>query len=121
MKKLLTALGACGTLSILPMGASAHGADASNAVLGGLVGSSVVTSPVYAAPAPVRVRRYAPPPVVVEEYAPARVIVERRTPSMVVYKTRPYHRHRRHHHARHHEYRHDRYDRGWNRHHWDND
>ena len=79
MKKWILALGTCAALSALPVGAFAHGYDAGDAALGGLVGgvvgglisSGVVAAPVYAAPGPVVVERYAPPPVVVERPAPS--------------------------------------------------
>jgi hypothetical protein len=106
MQKWIVTLGTCAALSALPMGALAHGYDAGDAALGGLVGgvvggligSVIAPYPVYAAPAPVVVERYVPPPVVVEEYAPAPVVVERYGPPVVLYgpRTRYWHRHHRH-------------------------
>jgi hypothetical protein len=82
MKKWIAALGACTVLSTLPLGAFAHGYDAGDAALGGLVGGVVGgligsgAAPVYAAPAPVMVTP-ARPVVVERYYAPAPVVVER--------------------------------------------
>jgi hypothetical protein len=126
MKKWILALGTCAALSTLPLGAFAHGYDAGDAALGGLVGgvvgglisSGVVAAPVYAAPGPVVVERYAPPPVVVERPAP--VVVGRGEPSVVYYDgdRRGWWGHRwREHEWREHEWRGHR----WHRHHWDDD
>jgi len=80
MRKWILAIGACAALSTLPAGAFAHGYDAGDAALGGLVGgvvggligSTIAPYPytVYAAPAPVVVPRYEPAPVVVAPYGP---------------------------------------------------
>jgi hypothetical protein len=120
MKKWILALGTCAALSTLPLGAFAHGYDAGDAALGGLVGG-VVAAPVYAAPGPVVVERYAPPPVVVERPAP--VVVERGEPSVVYYDgdRRGWWGHRwREHEWRKHEWREHRWHH-WHRHHWDDD
>ena len=82
MKKWILALGTCAALSALPGSAFAHGYDAGDATLGGLVGGVVGGLigaggvPVYVAPAPVVV---APArPVIVEPYyAPRPVVIER--------------------------------------------
>ena len=82
MNKKIAALGICAALSTLPVSAFAHGYNAGDAALGGLVGgvvggligSAIVPYPVYAAP------------VVVERYAPAPVIVERYERPVVVYR-----------------------------------
>ena len=114
MKKWIVALGACAALSTFPMGAFAHGYNAGDAALGGLIGGVVGGLigagglPVYVAPAPVVV---APAPVVVERYAPAPVVIKRYGPPVVVYETGP----RRHGHKGWHK-------RGWRdhyRHHHD--
>jgi hypothetical protein len=80
MRKWILAIGACAALSTLPVGAFAHGYDAGDAALGGLVGgvvggligSTIAPYPytVYAAPTPVIVQRYEPAPVVVAPYGP---------------------------------------------------
>jgi hypothetical protein len=84
MRRWIVAMGTCAVLTTAPAQAFAHGYYAGDAVLGGvvggvvggLIGSAVAPRPVYVAPAPVVVRRYAPAPVVVQPYAPAPVIVE---------------------------------------------
>jgi hypothetical protein len=96
MKRWILALGASVALSTLPVGAFAHGYDAGDAALGGLVGGlvggligaggvPVVAAPIAVAPAPLVVERYTPAPVIVERYAPRAVVVERPAP-VVVYK-----------------------------------
>ncbi len=110
MNKNIAALGICAALSTLPVSAFAHGYNAGDAALGGLVGgvvggligSAIVPHPVYAAP--VVVERYAPAPVVVERYAPAPVFVERYERPVVVYRggDRGRHGHKKwHKHGRH--------------------
>jgi hypothetical protein len=105
MKKWIAALGACAALSTLPVGAVAHGHDAGDAALGGLVGGLIgsAAAPVYAAPVMVT-----PAPVVVP--APAPVVVEPYGSPTVVYGARPgyYYSHGRyypyhHHHHRYHD------------------
>ena len=100
MKKWIVAFGACAALSTFPMGVFAHGYDAGNAALGGLIGGAVGGLigagglPVVVAPAPVVVQ---PAPVVVERYAPAPVVVAPYAAPVVVYGARPgyYYRHGR--------------------------
>ena len=110
MKKWILALGTCAALSALPVSAFAHGYDAGDAALGGLVGGVVGGLigaggvPVYAAPAPVVV---APArPVIVEPYYAPPVVVERYYGPPVVYD-RGLHR--------------GWYKHGWHRRHWDDD
>jgi hypothetical protein len=97
MKRWIVAIGACVALTTVSTQASAHGYDAGNAVVGGLVGgvvggligSAVAPPPVYVAPAPVVVERYAPAPVVVQPYAPAPVVVEQYPAPVVVRRHGP--------------------------------
>jgi hypothetical protein len=113
MKRWIIALGTCATLSTLPLHAFAHGNDGGAAVLGGivggvvggLIGSGAAPFPVYAAPAPVVVERYAPEPVVIERYAPAPVIVEPVYPAPAYYVGRypGYRGHEGHEHRWHHD------------------
>jgi hypothetical protein len=86
MKKWIVALGACAALSTFPMGAFAHGYNAGDAALGGLIGG-VVGGLIGAGGVPVYV---APAPVVV---APAPVVVRRYGPPVVVYEAGPRHWH----------------------------
>ena len=111
MKKWIAALGACAALSTLPVGAFAHGHDAGDAALGGLVGGVVggligsAAAPVYAAPVMVTPAA----PVVVERYAPAPVVVEPYGSPAVVYGARPgyYYSHGRYYPYHHHHHYHD--------------
>jgi hypothetical protein len=83
MRKWILAIGTCATLSTLPMATFAHGYDAGDAALGGLVGgvvggligSTIAPYPygVYASPAPVIVEGYRPAPVVVAPAGPPAV------------------------------------------------
>ena len=107
MKKWIVAFGACAALSTFPMGVFAHGYDAGNAALGGLVGGVVGGLigaggfPVYVAPAPVVV---APAPIVVAPYyAPAPIVVEPygASPGYYRWHQRYYPYHPRHHHHDH--------------------
>jgi hypothetical protein len=102
MRRRIVALGVCAVLATLPLQAQAdryHGVDpfvggVVGGVVGGLIGSAIAPRPVYVAPAPVVVQRYAPAPVVVERYppvvvdrypAPPPVVVRRYGPPAVVY------------------------------------
>ena len=81
MKRLIVALGACAALSALPMGTFAHGYEAGDAALGGLIGGVVgglIGTAI--APAPVVVEPYASAPVVVDRYD-APVVIERYAPA----------------------------------------
>lgn len=79
MKRWIIALGTGVALSTLPIHAFAYGHDQGAAVLGGIVGgvvgglmaSGAAPFPVYVAPAPVVVERYAPAPIIVERVYPA--------------------------------------------------
>ena len=110
MKQWILALGTCAALSTLPVGAFAHGYDAGDAALGGLVGGLVGGLigaggvPVYVAPAPVVVAP-ARPVIVGPYYTPAPVVIERYGPPVVY--DRGLHR--------------GWYKRGWHRRHWDDD
>jgi hypothetical protein len=86
MKSWIAALGVCAPLSIVPMGAFAHGGyyyypgnaalgGFGGGVVGGLIGSSIYTYRVNDAPAPVVVAPAAPV-VVAPSYTPAPVVVE---------------------------------------------